>query len=192
MEALHEFPSPQNVAALKSYLGLLSYYSRFLPNLSTTLAPLYLLLKDGVRWQWTLDQAAAFEESKKLLQKSSFLVHFDPTLKIILACDASAYGIGAVLSHQMPVGSEKPVGFASRTLTKAEQNYSQIDKEALACVFGVQKFRSYLYGHHFTLQTDHKPLLTLFNENKAIPPQASGRIQRWALTLASFEYSIVC
>ena len=192
VEALHEFPSPQNVAALKSYLGLLSYYSHFLPNLSTTLAPLYLLLKDGVRWQWTSDQAAAFEESKKLLQKSSLLVHFDPTLKIILACDASAYGIGAVLSHRMPDGSEKPVGFASRTLTKAEQNYSQIDKEALACVFGVQKFRSYLYGHHFTLQTDHKPLLTLFNENKAIPPQASGRIQRWALTLASFEYSIVC
>ena len=59
-------------------------------------------------------------------------------------------------------------------------------------MFRVQKFRSYLYGHHFTLQTDHKPLLTLFNENKAIPPQASGRIQRWALTLASFEYSIVC
>ena len=117
------------------------------------------------------------DRSKKLLQKSSLLVHFDPTLKIILACDASAYGIGAVLSHRMPDGSEKPVGFASRTLTKAEQNYSKIDKEALACVFGVQTFRSYLYGHHFTLQTDHKPLLTLFNENKAILPQASGRIQ---------------
>ena len=170
-------------------MGLLFYYSYFLPNLSTTLAPLYLLLKDSVRWQWTSDQAAA---SKKLLRKSSLLVHFDPTLNIILACDASAYGIGAALSHQMPDGSEKPLGFASRTLTKAEQNYSQIDKEALACVFRVQKFRSYLYGHHFTLQTDHKPLLTLFNENKAIPPQASGRIQRWALTLASFEYSIVC
>ena len=59
-------------------------------------------------------------------------------------------------------------------------------------MFGVQKFQSYLYGHHFTLQTDHKPLLTLFNEDKAIPPQASGRIQHWALTLASFEYSIIC
>ena len=172
---LHEFPSLQNVAALKSYLVLLSYYSHFLPNLSTTLTPLYLLLKDGVHWQWTSDQAAAFEVSKKLLQKSSLLVHFDPTLKIILACDASAYDIGVVFFHQMRDGSEKPVGFASRTLTKAEQNYLQIDKEALACVFGVQKFQSYLYGHHFTLQTDHKPMLTLFNENKAIPPQACIR-----------------
>ena len=140
VKALHEFPSPQSVTALKSYLDLLSYYSRFLPNLSTTLAPLYLLLKDGARWQWTSDQAGAFERSKKLIQKSSLLVHFDPTLEIILACDASAYGIGAVLSHRMPDGSEKPVGFASHTLTTAEQNYSQIDKEALAFVFGVQRF----------------------------------------------------
>ena len=136
VEVLHEFPSLQNVTALKSFVGLLSYYSRYLPNLSTTLAPLYLLLKDGVRWQWTSDQAAAFERSKKLIQKSSFLVHFDPTLEIILARNASAYGIGAVLSHRMPDGSDKPVGFVARTLTKAEQNYSQIDKEALACVFG--------------------------------------------------------
>ena len=80
----------------------------------------------------------------------------------------------------MPDGSEKPVGFASRTLTKTKQNYSQIDKEGLACVFGVQKVWSYLYGHHFTLQTNHKPLLTR-NENKAIPLQASDRIQCWTL-----------
>ena len=73
-----EFPRPQNVAGLKVYF--LSYYSCFLPNLSTTLAPLYLLLKDGVRWQWTSDQAAAFEVSKNLLQKSSLLVHFDHIL----------------------------------------------------------------------------------------------------------------
>ena len=139
VEALHEFPSRQSVTALKSYLGLLSNYSCFLPNLSTTLA-LYLLLKDGVHWQWTSDQAAAFDRSNKLIQKSSLLVHFDPTLEIILACDASAYDIEAVLSHRMPDGSEKPVGFASHTLTTAEQNYSQIDKEALACVFGVQSF----------------------------------------------------
>ena len=109
VEALHVFPSPQSVTTLKSYLGLLSYYSCFLPNLSTTLALLYLLPKDGVHWQWTSDQAAAFERSKELIQKSSSLVHFDLTLEIILACDVSAYDIGAILSHRTnPGGSEKP------------------------------------------------------------------------------------
>ena len=168
---------------------MLSYYSKFLPNLSTVLAPLYKLLKHGEPWHWTSKQTKAFEQSKKLLLSSQVLVHFDSALEIRLACDASAYGLGAVLSHKMPDGSEKPVGFVSRTLSEAEKKYSQIE-EALSCVVGVTRFRSYLYGHHFTLQTDHKPLLTLFNENKAIPQQAANRIQRWAWTLASYEYTI--
>ena len=79
----------------------------------------------------------------------------------------------------------------SRTLNNAEQKYSQLEKEALACVVGVTRFHSYLCGHHFTLQTDHKPLMTLFNENKPIPQQAANRIQRWAWKLASYEYTIV-
>ena len=90
----------------------------------------------------------------------------------------------------MPDGSEKPVGFMSRTLNEAERKYSQIEREALACVIGISRFHSYLWGHHFTLQTDHKPLMTLFNESKAIPQQAASRIQRWAWRLASYEYTI--
>ena len=177
---------------LKSYLGLLTYYSRFLPNLSLEPAPLYKLLKHNESWHWTSQQKKAFERSKELLLSSQLLVHFDPNLEIHLACDASSYGIRAVLSHKMPNGSEKPVGFVCRTLTDAEKKYSQIEKEGLACVYGVTRFHSYLFGHCFKLQTDHKPLLTLFNERKAVSPQTSGRIQRWALTLASYEYTIVC
>ena len=158
---------------LKSHLGLLTYYSRFLPNLSLELAPLYKLLKHNEPWHWTSRQKKAFERSKELLLSSQLLVHFHPNLEIHLACDASSYGIGAVLSHKMPDGSEKPVGFISRTLTDAEKKYSQIEKEGLACVYGVTHFHSYLFGHHFKLQTDHKPLLTLFNESKAVSPQAS-------------------
>ena len=123
---------------------------------------------------------------------SQLLVHFDPKLEIRLACDASAYGVGAVLSHRMPDGSEQPVGFASRTLTETEKKYSQMEKEALACVYGVKHFHAYLLGHKFMLQTDHEPLQTLFSESKAVPPHASNRIQRWAWTLASYEYLIVC
>ena len=90
----------------------------------------------------------------------------------------------------MPDGSEKLVGFISRIPFRCRKKYSQIKKEALACVFGVKRFHTYLFGHHFILQTDHKPLTTLFNESKEIPAQASERIQRWALTLSAYEYTI--
>ena len=88
-------------------------------------------------------QTQAFVKSKELILSSQVLVHFDPTLKIRLACDTSDYGIGAVLSHVMPDGAEKPVGFFSRSLTATERKYSQIE-EALACVVGVTRFHSYL------------------------------------------------
>ena len=191
VKALQAVPDPKNVTELKSYLGMLSYYSKFLPNLSSELAPLHKLLRQSVSWHWSEEQQQAFEKSKQLLSSSQLLVHFDPSLEIRLACDAYAYGIGAVLSHRMPDGSEKPIGFVSRTLKNAEQNYSQVEKEGLACVYGVKCFHSYLFGHKFVLQTDHQPLTTLFSETKSIPIQASSRIQRCALLLASYEYTIV-
>ena len=117
-------------------------------------------------------------------------MHFDSQLPLTLACDASAFGIRAVLAHRMPDGSEKPIGYASRTLNKAERNYSQLEKEGLSCVFGVKHFYSYLFGHSFELVTDHKPLLGLLAENKSTSPHASARIRRWALYLSLFEYTL--
>jgi len=90
----------------------------------------------------------------------------------------------------MTDGTEKPIAFVSRTLTDSEQRYAQIEGEGLACVFGVTKFHVYLYGHHFTLITDHKPLASLFSKHQAVPTQASARIQYWALTLACYEYTL--
>ncbi len=116
---------------------------KFLRNLSTVLAPLYELLKHKEAWHWVREQNEAFQRSKELLLSSQVLVHFDPKLEIQVACDASDYGIGAVLSHTMPDGSEKPVGFMSRTLNGTERKYSQIEKEAL----GVTRFHSFLCGH---------------------------------------------
>jgi len=102
-------------------------------HLAATLAPLYKLLRHEEPWNWTSEQEKHLQ-SKELLLSSQVLVHFDPKLPIRLACDASDYGIGAVLSQIMPDGSEKPVAFFSRTLSPTERKYSQIEKEALACV----------------------------------------------------------
>uniref|UniRef100_A0AAV2K5K2 Gypsy retrotransposon integrase-like protein 1 n=1 Tax=Knipowitschia caucasica TaxID=637954 RepID=A0AAV2K5K2_KNICA len=191
VKAVGQAPAPKNVTELKSYLGLLNYYNRFLPNLSTLLAPLHKLLRKDTPWCWKEEQERAFGESKKLLQSSKVLVHYDSQKDLLLACDASPYGVGAVLSHRMSDGQERPIGFMSRTLTPAKSNYSQLDKEGLAVMFGIQRFHKYLYGRRFVISTDHKPLLSLFNELKAVPQMASPRIQRWAVTLRAYEYEIV-
>ena len=142
VKAIQEAPSPTTIQELRAYLGLLTYYNRFLPNMSTVLSPLYKLLQKSTKWQWTTEQNKAFSASKELLTSSCLLVHFDPKLSLTLACDASAYGLGAVLAHKYPDGSERPIGYASRSLSRAEKNYSQIEKEGLACVFGINKFHS--------------------------------------------------
>ena len=190
VEAIQKAPEPQNVSQLRSFLGMLNYYHQFLPNIATTLEPLHQLLRQGTPWQWKQEQQKAFESAKELLQSADLLVHFDPAKPLILATDASDYGVGAVLSHQLPDGSEKPIGYASRSLNPAERNYSTIEKETLAILFGVKKFHQFLYGHPFTLTTDHKPLESLLSAEKGVPPFAAPRVQRWALTLAAYEYTI--
>ena len=157
IEAIEKLPRPTSVTELKSFLGLINYYRPFLPNLAHVLAPLHKLLQKDSEWLWTDIQDKAFLAAKSKLQSSTLLVHFDSDKELILTCDASPYGLGAVFSHKMEDGSEKPINFASRSLAPAEKNYSQLEKETLAIVFGVKKFYSYLFVHHFTLFSDHKP-----------------------------------
>ena len=129
VHAIQQAPPPSNQAQLKSFVGLINYYSKFLPNLSHTL---YRLLQVKVPWQWEEEQQKAFEAAKKQLTIEQVLVHYDPCKPIVLAYDASPYGLGAVLSHQLEDGVEKPITFASRSLAPAEKGYSQLEKEALA------------------------------------------------------------
>ena len=125
-----------------------------------------------------------------MLTSSDVLVHYNPQHKLVLACDASAYGVGAVLAHNYPDGSERPIGYASRSLAPVEHNYSQLEKEGLACIFGVKRFHSYLYGRSFDLVTDHKPLLALMSEYRSTSPQASARVKRWSLLLSAYGYKL--
>lgn len=188
--AIIQAPRPSNVSELRSYLGLLNYYGKFLGNLASTLHPLHQLLKKDSAWSWTEECEKAFQGTKKQLMSSQVLVHYDPKKKLVLACDASAYGIGAVISHVMDNGDERPIAFASRTLSDSERNYAQLEKEALAIIFGVKKFHQFLYGRKFTLITDHKPLTTILGPKSAVPPLAAARLQRWALILSAYTYEI--
>ena len=190
IDAIVRAPEPRNIQELRSFLGLLNYYGKFIPNLSTIIHPLNRLLQHAKQWDWTAECAQSFEQAKQSLSSSSVLIHYDPALPLQLAGDASAYGIGAIISHVLPDGSEKPIAFASRTLSSSEQNYAQIEKEALSLVFGVKKFHQYLYGRKFDLITDHKPLTAIFGSKKGIPSLAAARLQRWAVLLSAYQYNI--
>ena len=148
------------------------------------------LLQKNQKWKWGQEQKDAFAKVKQELVSPKLLIHYEPQRKLLLSCDASPYGIGAVISHVMDDGSEKPIAYTSHSLSAAEQNYAQIDKEGLAIVYGVKKFHHYLYGRQFTIVSDHRPLQHLFNETKSVPAMASARIQRWALTLSAYNYNI--
>lgn len=191
VRAIHKAPAPTNVKELRAFLGLVNYYGRFVPQQSTLLAPLYSLLKDQATWRWSKAEQDSFNKCKELLTCDRVLMHYDPHLPLSLACDASAYGIGAVIQHTTPDGEEHPIAYASRTLSPAEKKYSQIEKEALSLVFGVKKFHQYLWGRQFNLITDHRPLLTLFGEHKGLPTMAAARIQRWAIILSAYDYHIL-
>ncbi|RUS68511.1 hypothetical protein EGW08_023727, partial [Elysia chlorotica] len=189
LRAIRDAPRPTNVNELRAYLGLVNYYCKFIHNASSLLAPLYDLLHKGVKWHWGREQQRAFDTSKTSLSSDKLLVHFDPNKQLILTCDASPRGVGAILSHRDQQG-ERPIAYASRSLNAAEQNYAQIDREALSLIFGVTKFRKYIIGHQIELYTDHKPLLGLFGEHKAFPENASARVQRWALILSGYSYRL--
>ncbi|XP_042146269.1 uncharacterized protein K02A2.6-like [Ixodes scapularis] len=107
-----------------------------------------------------------------------------------MACDASPYGLGVVLSHVDSEGREVPVAYGSRTMTAAERNYAQTDREALAIGFGIRKFHKFIYGRHFRIVTDHKPLLGLLHHAKPMPQVLSPRMLRWSLMLSAYDYEL--
>ena len=114
------------------------------------------------------------------ISSATVLAHYNPSLPLRLATDASAYGIGAVISHIFPDGTKRPIAFASRTLSNSEKRYAQLEKEALSLIFGVQKFHSYLYGRAFTLYRDHKPLITIPH---SLQPDCNDGHCSWQLTV---------
>ena len=127
---------------------------------------------------------------KKYLQSDLALAHYDLEKEVIVAEDASENGIGAVNLHKSRDGSTKLIAHASRTILAMEKNYSQIEKEGLAIIFAVKKFHRYIYGRSFILQTDHKPLLSIFASKKDLPTYTANRLLRWRIILLNYNFKI--
>uniref|UniRef100_A0A5S6QHL3 Reverse transcriptase domain-containing protein n=1 Tax=Trichuris muris TaxID=70415 RepID=A0A5S6QHL3_TRIMR len=191
VEAIQKAPNPRSKTELQAFLGLLNFYSSFIPGKADVLEPLHRLLDTKTAFTWKKTHEQAFKRAKEVLQSSSVLIHYDPKMKLTVTCDASPCGVGAVLSQTQSEGKEAPVAYASRTLSKTERNYAQIDKEALAIIYAVKKFHQYLYGRFFTIVTDHKPLLGLLHPHKALPQVMSPRMLRWSLMLAAYNYELL-
>ncbi|XP_030380964.1 uncharacterized protein K02A2.6-like [Scaptodrosophila lebanonensis] len=182
-------PTPKNVSELRAFIGMVNYYSKFVKNFAQIMSPLYVLLQKDSKFVWTVECNKAYERIKSEITSEQVLVHYDANLPIVLTTDASSNAVSGVLAHRFADGL-KPIAFVSRALSKSEINYSTLDKEALAIVYSVMKLKQYLLGIKFILRTDHKPLLGIFGDKKGLPLMASARLQRWALILSGFQYTV--
>ena len=188
IEAVTNFPIPKDITGVRGFLGLVGHYRRFIPKFADKSNALRKLLKKGEQFKWDIEQQSAFDELKEFITMKPVLGLPDFSKQFRLSTDASNIGISAILSQIDETGKELYViGYRSRTLRGAETNYSTIEKEMLAIVFGLQKFDYYLMGspNAFEIVTDHQPLCHL-----PTTKDPYGRIGRWALLLQSYNYKI--
>ncbi|XP_067620077.1 uncharacterized protein [Eurosta solidaginis] len=182
--AIKELTPPNNLRELRRFLGVVSWYRRFVSDFSQVSHPLTSMLKKGRKWKWSQEQQSAFEALKAALTQAPVLACPDFSKKFCLQTDASDFGLGAVLT-QGSDSEERVIAYASRRLNKAETNYSPTEKECLAIVWAIRKMRPYLEGYTFTVITDHLALKWL---NAIDSP--TGRIARWALELQQYSFDV--
>ncbi|KAM0729433.1 Retrovirus-related Pol polyprotein from transposon 297 [Formica fusca] len=185
LEAVRNFPTPRKVKDIQAFIGLAGYYRKFIENFSKIAKQLTKLTKKKNKFEWTQEQQQAFEMLKEKLTTAPLLKYPDFEKEFIVTTDASDYAIGAILS-QGEIGQDQPIAYASRILARAEQKYNTTEKELLAIVWAVKHFRPYLYGTKFTIVTDHKSLVWLFNVT-----DPGSRLIRWRLKLEEYDYEII-
>lgn len=179
-----EFSRPKNMKQVRRFLGMASWYRRFIPDFATIAEPLTRLTSKKARWTWTAEQDAAFDALKVALATAPVLTCPDYSKTFVLQTDASATGLGAVLTQEHE-GGEKVVAYASRIMNKAERNYSATERECLAVLWACEHFRRYLEGYRFKVVTDHSSLRWLRDLKSKTP-----RLSRWAMRLAEYQFPI--
>ncbi|XP_055623628.1 uncharacterized protein K02A2.6-like [Toxorhynchites rutilus septentrionalis] len=187
VQAVNQFRRPNNITELRSFLGLVTYVGRFIPHLASKTDSLRALLRSECKFVWTEEHQKAFDEIKKAVCDIKKLGFFNVKDKTILVADASPTGLGAVLLQEDVQGQKQIIAYASKSLTNLERKYFQTEKEALALVWAVDRFKLYLQGAKFALVTDCKPLKFLFGPNS----KPCARIERWVLRLQSYSYDVV-
>lgn len=187
VQAMVDFPRPVSIPTLRSFLGLVNYYRRFVSHFATLAQPLYQLTEKDVIWEWSGHCEEAFINIKNALTAAPILCAPDPSRPYVLQTDASDYGLGAVLSQRInSTGEELVIGYASRSLRKAERNYHTTEKECLAIVWAIKQFRAYLWGVEFLVETDHSALSWLHKMR-----EPTGRLARWIMALQEYSFKII-
>ena len=180
IRAIKEEPALKNVTELHSFLGIINYYSKFLPNLSSKLTPLYSLLEKDKKWSWGPSKMPLFSWPRIHCTQILYYCTSTPT----------SHWCSCVMSHNSDWALTAANSQLLMHLNSAERIYSQLEHEALAIIYGVETFNAYLNGQKFIIYSDHKPLSFLFHAEKRIPDVASPGVQRWALTLVGYRYDI--
>ena len=208
VEKVRNYPRPENISQLRGFLGLASYYRKFIKDFSKKVKPMTKLLEGTKReakkgkWEkemqkgirdneflekWGEEQEKSYELMKRVLTETPVLIHPNFEKDFILSTDASGYALGAVLEQEGDDGKLHPVGYASKTLTKLEQKYSTTELECYAVVWGIEKFHHYLYGRKFKVITDHQALTWLMKNENSL----KGRRARWVLKMEPYDFEII-
>lgn len=186
VKSILQFRAPTSKEELRSFLGLVTYVSRFIPNLASMNAPLRDLLKRESNFRWEAEHQRSFDRLKKAIGAVHHLGYYDPMDRTLVVTDASGSGLGAVLI-QFKGKQPRVISYSSRSLSETEKSYPIIEKEALGIVWGIEKFRMYLLGINFELETDHRPLEALFTATS----RPTARIERWLLRVQAFKFRVV-
>ena len=186
--AVLEAAQPTTPTEVRSFLGMVGFSARFIPNFATLAEPLRAISRQGVPFVWGEEQDASFKELKRQLASAPVLAYFDKDAHDRVIADASPVGLGAVLVQEKN-GDSRAVCYASRNLSQVERRYSQTEKEALALVWACERFNLYLYGlQTFDLVTDHEALKVIYSRGS----KPSARIERWVLRLQPYNYKVCC
>ncbi len=178
-----EMPAQTDVGSAQRFLGIINFLAKFVPHTTTIVKPIQALTAKDVAWNWGPEHDKAMETVKALISAAPVLAHFDHKKPVVVQCDASQHGLGAVLLQD-----DHPIAYASRSLTQGERNYAQIEKELLSVVYAMEKFHVCTYGRPIMVQNDHKPLVPI---QKKMISKVPMRLQRMLMRLQNYTYEII-